>query len=499
MNQESANIKMYKSNKTVSTVPEENRSRTGIVACNFGSPLWHAATTNQNVTKYTVGKSTNNFYLAGGVNATNIFMFTNNVSDSNSGIGDPGGGDTDSFTYKLDSSGKFIHHLLVRSDPKQDDRVSFVESDADDNIYMAGTTNSAAAVTPKAYNANIETLASATNIVTFSANTGLNAWLVKWNSSGVYNSSATISSIRIDQITGFAHDDTNNVSYLSSILDTSGNVTIRNFNSTTLTRSFALTWNVLIAKLNDKGSSTATEWTAALNLNITLNAYNSLSNTYDNFTKVFSYLCLDDSSNVYVACFGKTSIDISSPVDNDTSTLTTAFTTDASTNNFLVALVKYNPNLTPEWVAATHIGAAAAYSTVPALFSCAATTDGVYLLFESLATATIRGARNASGSLFPAFADVSVTMVDPGNFAALVKYKFTGEYVNHIVFNASVAGSAINRMTVRNDILYLDISFKGVFTAPNNVSIGVSTSSGSVMLGVFNDLSVFLVAYTDII
>jgi hypothetical protein len=149
--------------------------------------------------------------------------------------------------------------------------------------------------------------------------------------------------------------------------------------------------------------------------------------------------------------------------------------------------VKMSSALSARWAAFVDT------STATTSGLCCTTNDGTYLLFYSTSTSVI-AKTNAPGSVVVETQNISLTMGTTGAFAGLIKYNFAGVYQWHVLFNSSNTGSSINNLFSRNNVVYVDLCFRGTFTTtPATVSTG--TTTGTILLKVTSAGAVTRVSY----
>ena len=397
---------------------------------------------------------------------------------------------TESLIMKLTYTGTVYHYLPVTDNGGggNADTISTFTVDSSDRVYAAGySTTGANSIITRAFSANYYAPSRTLNQ---DANTlqGEQAWIVVWDGTGAIYSNAKLINVANNEPISLVHDDVNNALFVG-MTDSSSNFTINvtNFNSATYTRTVD---NAYVIKLFDLGYGTASNENV---VSMDGNAINEIPMSLD----------LDSSQNLYVSVYARQTLKVSKPNFSTTATgLDAPILTASALNatNYMVCLVKMDNSLNPVWVAAIDTGT---WSTPQSVVKTLA-NNNVFVLLTSTATTVLYKTTNASGDVETP--NISFVMTDTTKYAALVRYNSSGNLYqdDYLFFNSSTSTTTTVVMSVRNDELYVDLFYYGVFTCTNKagtvlLTVGstASTSFGNVFLKVTNTFQVSLVSYTD--
>jgi hypothetical protein len=320
-------------------------------------------------------------------------------------------------------------------------------------------------------------------------NSGYNSWIIRYDSNTnptkqtPKRNALLESASQNEDITCIAYSKTEKAIYVGFINPTTNNsIRIRNFNNVSYTRRFGGSYNSMIIKLGDEGT-TLTEFSVV---------FGGSGGEYP------KSMCVDTDSNLYAAILCDTGVQISNRVStNDAANTLYNSYTHPTVGTRLIAFIKFNLNLVPKWEAfITYNG-----GNDDVKPRCAVNSSGVYLLFASYSTTSIPNIRKFDNPITNTDPGVSFTMSTSGDYACLVKFTSSGDYQWHLLFNNSQTGGVVDNLYVDNDYVFVGLTYFGRFSCTDlagaTITYGVNNQQGTILLYVSNSGSVQVVSYTN--
>ena len=402
---------------------------TRIASASSGSDIGYGITIDSNDNIYVIGNYGNG-------TATTIY-------NSNGAIGNTlsSSGESEVFIVKYNSSG--ICEWATRISSVNADFGRAITTDSNDNIYVTGNYGNGTAAT--VYNSN------GTTATTLSNSGSSDAFIVKYNSSGICEWATRIDSVNTDVIYGITTDSNDNI-YVTGTYN-SATATVYNSNGTTgTTLSNSGSNDVFIVKYYSSGIC---EWATRI-----ASSGNDGGNA----------ITTDSNNNIYVTgYYGATAT-----VYNSNGTTATTLSHSGSSDVFIV---KYNSSGMYEWatrIASSGIDGGNVITTD--------SNDNIYVAGYYGATATIY---NSNGTTPTTLSHSSSSDV------FIVKYNSSGMYGWTTRITASNNDYGRNITTDSKDNIYVTGSYAATATIYNtNGTTGTTLSnSGS------NDA--FIVKYTN--